>query len=415
MIKSRYIFIIFSLSIILGDISFAQKKDLDFFISQGIIHSPVLKDISNQVSSTSVDSLLVKAGQKPQVSYNGLLYYAPVINGTGYSEVITNISNITSVVNVTQRVFNQKVIDAQYSKYGIQNQVNKISSKISEIELKKAITLQYLLVCSVLNDIVFNRELLKSSNDEELILKQLVEKGYYRQVDYYSFMVEYKAQELMLKDLQIQYEKEISALNLICGLHDTVYTELELPEIKLNTSINTHSSPFFRRYVVDSLKIQNEKLIIDRNYKPSINWFSDAGLLNNLPREIYNNFGFSVGLSLTVPIYDGQQRKLNYDKIKIAENTRNNYAEYFKQQFNQQLQQLYSELKKTEEIIPDVEQQLSFAESIINQDKYLLNTGNILITDYVMALKNLISIKHNFHQYQVKILQIKTEINYWNQ
>lgn len=415
MIMSRYIFSIFFLSVILENPSFAQNNNLDFFINQGIIHSPVLKDISNQVSSTSVDSLLIKAGHKPQVSYNGLLYYAPVINNIGYSEVITNISNITSVVYVTQRVFNQKVIDAQYSKYGIQNQANKISSKITEIELKKAITMQYLLVCSVLNDIVFNRELLKSSTDEELILKQLVEKGFYRQVDYFSFMVEFKAQELFLKDLQIQYQKEISVLNLICGLHDTVYTELELPEIKLNTSLSTYGSPFFRRYVVDSLKIQNEKSIIDRNYKPSINWFSDAGLLNNLPREIYKNFGFSVGLSLTVPINDGQRRKLNYAKLKIAENTRNNYAGYFKQQFNQQLQQLYSELKKTQEIIPDVEQQLGFAESIIKQDKYLLNTGNILITDYVMALKNFISIKHNFHQYQVKILQIKTEINYWNQ
>ena len=128
----------------------------------------------------------------PQVSYNGLLYYAPVINGIGYSEVITNISNITSVAYVSQRIFNQKVIEAQYSKYAIQNQTLRISSKITENDLKKAITLQYLTACSVSNDIHFNRELLASSKDEELILKQLVEKGHYKQVDYYSFMVELK-------------------------------------------------------------------------------------------------------------------------------------------------------------------------------------------------------------------------------
>ena len=136
--------------------------------------------------------------------------------------------------------------------------------------------------------------------------------------------------------------------------------------------INKENSPFFKRYIVDSLKIQNEKLLIDRNYKPSVNWFSDAGLLNNLPRDISRNFGFSVGLSLTVPIYDGQQRTLNYNKLKLAENTRTNYADYFKQQFNQQLKQLFNELKQTQEIIPQVEQQLSFAESVINQDKYLV-------------------------------------------
>jgi hypothetical protein len=116
--------------------SFAQENTLDFFINQGLIHSPVLKDMNNQMGSNVVDSLLVKAGQKPQVSYNGLLYYAPVINGIGYSEVITNISNLTSVVYVSQRIFNQNIIEAQYSQYGIQNQALRISSKLTENDLK---------------------------------------------------------------------------------------------------------------------------------------------------------------------------------------------------------------------------------------------------------------------------------------
>jgi hypothetical protein len=110
-----------------------------------------------------------------------------------------------------------------------------------------------------------------------------------------------------------------------------------------------------------------------------------------------------------------ESNEINYEKLKIAENTRINYTGYFKQQFNQQLQQLHSELKKTQKIIPQLVQQLGFAESIIKQDKYLLNAGNISITDFVTALKNYISIKRNFNQYEVKILQIMTEINYWNQ
>lgn len=413
--KNRFFPIILIYLSILQFPSFAQVKSLDFFIDQGLIHSPVLKDINNQVNSNLVDSLLVKAGQKPQVSYNGLLYYAPVIYGIGYSEVITNISNISSVVYVSQRIFNQKTIEAQYSKSGIQNLALRISSKITENELRKVITLQYLSACSVSNDITFNRDLLSSSKDEELILRQLVEKGLYKQVDYLSFMVELKAQELLLNDLQIQYQKEVSALHVLCGLPDTAYEQLALPEIKLNSPVSAANSPFFTRFVADSLKIQNEKLLVDRNYKPSINWFSDAGLLNNLPRDISKNFGFSMGLSLSVPIYDGQQRRLNYEKLKIAENTRTNYAGYFKQQFSQQLQQLYTELKKTQEIIPEVNQQLGFAESVIKQEKYLINAGNISVTDYVTALKNYISVKRNLNQYQVKILQIITEINYWTQ
>jgi outer membrane protein TolC len=395
--------------------AFAQVNTLDFFITQGLIHSPVLQDINNQVSSNMVDSLMVKAGRKPQVSYNGLAYYAPLINGIGYSEAITNISNLTSVVYVSQRIFNQKAIEAQYSKLGIQNRTLRISSKMTENDLKKAITLQYLSACSVSNDMAANKELLASSKDEELMLRQLVEKGLYKQVDYLSFMVELTTQELLANDLQLQYQKEISDLHILCGLPDNAYEQLALPEIKLRSPVNSSESPFFTRFVLDSLKIQNEKLLVDRNYNPSINWFSDVGLVNNIPSDIGKNIGFSMGLSLSVPIYDGKQRKLNYEKLKIAENTRMNYSGYFKQQFSQQLQQLYSALKQTQEIIPMVSQQLDFAESVIRQEKYLVNTGNISITDYVTALRNYVSVKRNLNQYQLKILQIITEINYLNQ
>jgi len=307
-----------------------------------------------------------------------------------------------------------KTIEAEYSKIDIQNRALHISSKITENDLTKAITPQYLTACFIFENIESNNELLVSSKEEEIVLKQLVEKGLYKQVDYYAFMVELKNQELTLSDLQIQYQKELSALHILCGLPDTTNEELELPELKPHSNLNIADSPFFTRFTIDSLRIQNEKLLVDRNYKPSVNWYSDAGLLNNIPRDIAKNFGFSVGLGLSVPIYDGQQRKLNYERLKIAENTRSYYAGYFKQQFDRQQQQLFTELKKTQEIIPQVNQQLHFAELVIKQDKYLVNSGNISITDYVAALRNYISVKSSLNQYQVKILQIITEINYWN-
>jgi len=286
----RYIFTLFFFAAVVNSVSICQDNRLDYFISEGLLHSPLLKDFKDQVSSNSLDSLLIKAGQKPQVSYNGLLYYAPVINGVGYSEVITNLSNLTSVVYVSQRIFNQKNLESLYAKPGIQNQALRISAKLTENDLRKAITLQFLSVCSVSNDIKSGLDMLASIKDEEHMLKQLVENGLYKQVDYLSFMVELKAQELLLSDLQIQFRKEFSALNMLCGLPDTTYGQLELPEIRLSYTSNPSNSPFFRRFAVDSLKIQNEKLLVDRNYKPSFNWFADAGLLNNMPREIGRNF-----------------------------------------------------------------------------------------------------------------------------
>jgi outer membrane protein TolC len=399
----------------LGIPAFSQVNPLNYFIEQGLKHSPVLKEIKNQVGSNGIDSLLIKARQRPQVSYNGLLYYAPVIQGVGYSEVITNISNISSAVYVTQRVFNQKSLEARYDKLDIMNQSLRISLRITENDLKKSITLQYLAACQVSDDLRFNREINASMKDEESILKQWVEKGLYKQTDYLSFMVQFRSQEIMLKMLDIQYQKEVTALNSLCGLPDTSYDQLELPQIVLFSRTNISVSPYLKRFTIDSLAILNEKLEIDQNYKPSFNWFSDAGLLSNVPREIGRNIGFSVGLSLSVPIYDGNQRKLNYEKLKIAENTRQNYAGYFKMQLSLELQHLYMELKKTREMMPLAEQQLAFAESVLSQDRNLLNKGEISVTDFVVALNNYISVKRSVNQVHVRILGIITEINYWNQ
>ena len=204
-------------------------------------------------------------------------------------------------------------------------------------------------------------------------------------------------------------------MQILCGLPVKAGEQLVLPDIKLRSPALSENSPFFARFVLDSLKIENEKVLIDRNYKPAISWFSDAGLLNNFPRDLYKNFGISAGLSLSVPIYDGHQRSLNLEKLKIAEDTRRNDAGYFQQQFSKQLQQLHLELLKIQEIIPGVNEQVGFAESVVNQDKSLVNAGIVSMTDYVAALRSYITVKRSVNQYQLRILQIMTEINYWNQ
>jgi outer membrane protein TolC len=414
--KINRFFCLILIGLIAGPFSaVAQVSTLESYIEQGLRHSPVLKDLNNQVYSNSIDSLLIKAGQKPQVSLNGSLYYAPVIGGIGYSEALTDISHFSSVVYASQQIFNKKTIEARYSQIGIQNRALRVTSRITESELKKAITMQYLSACSVSNDLAFNRELLASSKDEELILKQLVEKGLYRQVDYLSFMVQLKGQEVLVDDLQLRYQKEWSALQVLCGVPGKAGEQLIFPVIQLNSPSGTEHSPFFRRFALDSLRIENEKVLIDRNYKPAVSWFSDAGLLNNFPRDLYKNFGISAGLSLSVPIYDGHQRSLNHEKLKIAEDTRKNYAGFFQQQYSEQLMQLYLELQKTKEIIPGVNQQMGFAESVVKQQKGLVNAGMVSMTDYVAAIRNFITVKQSVNQYQLRILQIITEINYWNQ
>lgn len=390
----------------------SQEKSLDFFLNQGLFSNPVLKDLNNQMHSISVDSLLVKAGVMPQVNFNTWLMYAPVINGYGYSDPITNGQNLSSTINVSQIIFNKKTIEANYSRFGIQNKSLANTINLTKNDLKKAITAQYLTACSAYNEIVINKELLNAGKEEDDILKRLVDQGLYKQTDYLTFLIAFQALTLQISGMEIQYSKELSALKILCGLKDTVTYRLVFPDLKGTSIVTPANSPLFLRFKIDSLNIKNELLLIDRHYKPEIKWFSDAGLVNNEPRFIYQNFGISLGLSLALPVYDGNQRKLNILKVKTSEETRKSYEDFYKVQYNQQLQQLTGELDKTRQLIPMLKKQLDLSRELIKQEKLLLNHGGISITDYLIAVKNVISVQHDLNQSEIKTLQIINEINY---
>jgi outer membrane protein TolC len=413
MIKA--VLITFLIILIAPSVAITQTKSLDFFITQGLSGSPLLKDLNSQIQSNSVDSLLVKAGVKPQVNFNTYFMYAPVINGYGYSEPITNGQNLTSTINVSQSIFNKKTIEANYLKYGIQNKSLVNTVKLTINDIKRAITSQYLVAYSVSNEIKFTKDLIKAGTDQDNIMKILVEKGIYKQTDYLSFLIALQSLTLQIFSLEIEYSKELSSLKTLCGIKDTADYNLEIPDLTGHPIVPPSDSPLFQRFKIDSLSIENERLLIDRHYKPDIKWFSDAGVVNNEPKIIYQNFGVSLGLSLALPVYDGNQRKLNIQKLQASEETRKTYEEFFKIQYDQQRLQLNNELHKNLQLVPQLKKQMELSRELIKQDKLLLNQGGISITDYIIAVKNFISFQKNLNDYEVKALQIMNEINYLNQ
>ena len=88
--------------------SFAQDHSLQYYISAGVANNPLLKDLSNQIKSNQYDSLITRASYLPQVNFNAMMMYAPVVNGWGYSDVITNGQQLAGTLNVNQQIFNKK-------------------------------------------------------------------------------------------------------------------------------------------------------------------------------------------------------------------------------------------------------------------------------------------------------------------
>ena len=52
---------------------------------------------------------------------------------------------------------------------------------------------------------------------------------------------------------------------------------------------------------------------------------------------------------------------------------------------------------------------------LVAQERAELNSGTLTITDYILALRNLIAAMHEGVQYQIRAQYILNEINFWRQ
>jgi outer membrane protein TolC len=408
--NKRYLVIL--LFVFIPVIAYNQSRTLDFYLNAGTQNSPLLKDYYNQANSALIDSLLIRSSKMPQVEAKSQLLYSPAYRNFGYDEVVTDGGNYTGVVGVTQNILNRRNINNKYQSVNIQRQTAMNTSKISVNELKRIITEQYLASFADYNELTFNKSFLELAYRENEIVRQFVSQGIGKQTDYLALQIETQTQEILVNQLASQYEKDLRQLNQLCGLNDTGSYQLSLPELQINGSPDINKSPVFIQYKIDSLRIENEKAAIEVRYQLKMNWFADAGFLTSTPWNFYRHFGYSAGLSLSIPVYDGNQKGHEKQKLSLAENTRSAYENNFRNQYNQQIQQLKNELRSLQTMTSQLEKQLSTSEQLVKELRGQLETGIIQMTEYINAVKNLRNINKNLSDNHIRIQQVINELNY---
>jgi outer membrane protein TolC len=355
---------------------------------------------------------LVKASYKPQVAENTQIMYPISGKNFGYDENITNGGNYSALVSVIQPLLNKKFIKGQIESVSLSSQTVQVNTKISEIDLKKSVTGQYLTAYTNYSQLQSTKSVLKLLEDEQNVLKQMIDKVVYLVTDYMNLTVSIKAQQIAIKQSFIQYKNDLNLLNFLCGIADSSTVILENPGITLTNYFNVNNSPVMEQFKIDSLKNINSKYLVDLNYLPKLHAFADGGFNATLPKNIPYNFGSSFGLNLTMVILDGKQRKLQYNKILLAENTRAYYRNYYTTQYKQQFLQLEEQLKLTNELISTYKSQLADQEKLIGLYKIEIEKGLVRFMDFVTIVTNYTTTKANFSMAEINRLQIINQMNY---
>lgn len=414
----RYLYFIpFFVLVILGPVTDCpgqeQTHDLDYFMQQGIANSPLLKDYSNQVRSGALDSLLIRAANRPQVLANGQLIVAPDINGYGYDQAITNGGTYAAMLSVSQPIFTKKILEPQYEALRLQSASLQNNSKLSKVDLERSITGQYLNAYASYSQYQSNQEVYQLYKDQDQLLQGLAKQGLYKQTDYLNFLVALQDQEISLGQLALQLESQLATLNYICGIDDTTQVLLDEPRISLGMAPARDTSTFFRQFYIDSLTLRNNRAEVDTRYRPSLNWFANAGLNSSYILTAYRNFGASAGINLSVPIYDGKQRQLEYHKLDLSEDTRLQYAHFFNHQYDQQVTMLIQQLKSSDALVEQIRSRMDNTNLLIELNRKLLNTGDVRITDFILAINSYLTIKNDLNQAEIGRWQIINQLNYW--
>lgn len=402
-----------TLAIFVGLASNAQNRNLDYYITTGLKNSPLLNDYTNQLSLGSIDSLLSLSALKPQVNISSQALIAPAGNNFGYDEAITNGGNYAATIGVKQSLFNSKIKSAQAENISLLRQSLEVNRKMTQTDLRKSITLQYITAYADFNQMQFIRKTIEMLNGQQNIIKQLVEAGIYQLPDLMNLSVSIKAQEIAGKQVYIQYKNDIALLNLFSGIIDTTTVELEKPNLKLTAHPDIQQSPVMLQSKIDSLKNSNSKSMIDLNYRPKLEAFADAGFMAVKPLNIPQNFGTSFGLNFSFPVYDGKQRQLEYKKIEINEKSRMLYRDYYSTQYWQQYQQLYEQLRLNDDLIRDINIQLLQLKDLIElYKKVTLENGLMRITDFLATVNNYTNTQNSLTIAEMTRLQLINQLNF---
>jgi len=391
----------------------AQTYSLTYYLQLAKSNSPLLKDLQNQVASNQIDSLRLRAGYKLQVNANSGGLYAPIVNGYGYSEAITNEHTLNALLGINQSIASKKNISTQLDAISLQSASTQNAAKISEQDLTKAITTQYITTYGDLQQVKFSQQVVDLLTREENILKKLTRSNVYRQGDYLTFLVTLQQQQLQLTQAVSTYKNDYSTLNYLAGVADTSQHDLDEPIIEKKLPPVAENSIFFKQYKLDSLKIINSKLLVDYTYQPKANLFADGGYNSDFMGQAYKNFGASVGFTFSLPIYDGGQRKMQYKKLSLQEETRENYKAFFDVQYRQQIAQLNQQIAESETLTAQIKEQSKYSQSLMDVDMQLLQTGDLKIADMVLAINNYLAVKYLSTQTYINRLQLINQLNYW--
>ena len=398
----------------------ASPRRLDDFLLVARQNSPLLRETANQVQQNRLDSLVRARQNGVQVAGIGsALYYPSITNSqgesvVGYDQAVTNGGNYAAIAQASKPILNRLQLQTDYQVLASQGQVLRNTGRLSALDLRRSITDQYLTAYAAETQLTFSRSLLALLRQQDAQLRQLVNGGIFKQTQYLSFYLSVRTQEVTVEQDRLAYRRELGTLRALAGVADTALVTLEAPTPPARRPLAGLLAPAQRQYTLDSLRLRLDRQAIDAAYRPKLSAVVDAGLQSSsyLPVALAHSVGIGGGLQLSVPIFDGHQRQLQYQRVELSEQSRRGYRQFVTVQRRQQYEQLEGLIQASEALLARIREQVRVADALVGAARQQLATGDVAILDYLNLVTSYRTLQFSLTQAQTDQLRSRFALDY---
>lgn len=393
----------FIFAFILGfELEAQDMVSLDYFLNQAEVNTPTLKENRNLLKIGELQNAIIQAQNKAfQVNVTSDVLVAPFFNSNGkaidvtttpsanaigYDVSITNGGLYSAQINVMKNLFNQAITDRLLFQNKLQNNSILLTSEELKHNLTKTITDAYIVAYQLQLQESFTKDILKDLENRLQVVELMVKRAVLMESDYLLLQLDIDSKKLELQQIQNSLKVAINQLYILSSVPVGNTESLDVPTI---TAITNPNSLFYqKKFENDSLQLLANQNVFESRYKPQVSAYANTGLNASEIPNIYRKIGASAGIRLTIPIYDGNQRKYNAQQSLLKEESLEFYKENSKIQMENNLESIRQQISQNEITLLLLEKQLKKQENILEIYKGKLVQGQVSIVDYLTVIQN---------------------------
>lgn len=445
--------------------SVAQEVSLDYFLNTARKNDPALLQNDNLKQIGKFENQLINAENSFQVDVTSEVMVAPYFNNYGrvldistnpspnaygYAEPVSNGALYSAQLNITKDIFNRSKVQNLLFQNKLNNKAIQLSSEEIKHQLEKNVTEAYIRVYQFQIKEDITKEIISDLENRLKVVEILVKKGILMQSDYLLLQLEIENKKLELLQSRNNLNSNLLNLKNAVGIKNIEVAKLSEPAFQLDPSLKMYLSvisskenkPFYsqdslrdnkvkvqndfqpllakdsiyyeRKFKNDSLQLVAEQQIFENRYKPQLTAYGNTGLNAVELDRVSHNVGFSAGLKLSVPIYDGGQREikqlqnnLKLENLEYQLKNKEIQRENTLQSLREQMGSIYTGLEL-------IDAQLKKQENILEIYKGKMLQGQVSIIDYLKVVENYKMNVETKLQMKVNLWLLQNEYNATN-